>query len=105
MWRASDRNSGCVSVAVIRNPVDHTSTPFSIMAPFHSLCVLRIPSEDRHTCERSRSLVANRSFHPSGCVTRMQRATLLVFAQDPVVAEFNGMALLSRGVSARALQV
>ena len=53
----------------------HHCQPFGTMAVFHASCVFKTSSEERHTCERSRSDVIRRSSHPSGCVTRMQRAT------------------------------
>ena len=53
----------------------HHCQPFSTMAVFHASPVSRISSDERHTWERSRSDVIRRSSHPSGCVTRMQRAT------------------------------
>ena len=50
--------------------------PFPIIKAFHASWVVRISSVERHTCDRSRSVVINRSSHPNGCVTRLHRAVL-----------------------------
>ena len=61
------------------------------MAVFHASPVSRISSDERHTCERNRSIIINRSSHPSGWRDEDAARNLLSLAQRPRITEFDGV--------------